>query len=388
MKKISLLILLVMCFLSKAETSLPLVWETSDGKVTVDTIDTILENEDEHLNFPWMTRFENGVIWLRYHAGTHTVTEHSESLISLDNGVTWLTPDPQIRCLNTVQMPDVSGVIKSVESRYHTLEMMNHTLRTYTWATPTSEPTTIDSYCELPWKSTFLCHRSMVVLNDGSLISTGYGRVQGEDKTRAFCIKSPDNGGSWSFLATIAYDPLVGSMEGYNEPVLEKLADGSLYCILRTNAFQPARTTRSFDGGATWAEPTVMLGNLQGVDPELHLLSNGVLMATIGTRPGVDFYVDFSGTGYQWKKVDLPFFQGDGYYCSYTSFVEVAPGKVMFVVCQSDFYTVPEWQFDGLNTIKRAYLTVSPLERSDLDRDGIVSLTDYAIFVSEWLLFN
>lgn len=386
MKNIIVIVLLTLFMISCGHAALPWHWETSDGKVAVESIDVIIEDHNEHLNFPWMVRFDNGVIWLRYHAGTHTVSEHSESLWSMDNGLTWSTPGHTIRCLNTTEMP--GGEIKSTSAVYPRNTMSRHTIRTYTWASPTSAPVTSDSYCDLPWRSTFLCHRSMVLLDDGSLISTGYGKVEGQDKIRAFCIKSSDNGASWSFLSTIAYDPQVGFMEGYNEPVLEKLENGNLICILRTNQFQPARKCFSYDNGATWTEPVVMAGNLQGVDPEMHLLSNGVLIATIGTRPGVDLYVDFTGTGNQFKKVDWPFFAGEGYYCSYTSLVEVEPGKVMFVICQSDFYTNPDWQFDGINTIQRAYLTVTPLIRSDLNRNGVVDLSDFSIFASEWRQMN
>ena len=78
---------------------------------------------------------------------------------------------------------------------------------------------------------------------DGSLLATFYGWFEGDEspvpgqkdsfRYRTWLMRSDDRGRHWDYHATVAYDPQIGT-EGYCEPVMRRLPDGSLICLLRT----------------------------------------------------------------------------------------------------------------------------------------------------------
>jgi hypothetical protein len=186
-------------------------------------------------------------------------------------------------------------------------------------------------------------HRRILELPSGDLLTTIYGRMKGDDepctympamkKSRVMVARSSDRGRSWTFVATVAADPSVGT-EGFGEAVLCRVSKqphaGRLICMMRTG--RELRESVSDDEGVTWSPhaPRVFadlnvcktelwvdmfrdLKNAKGkpldennpddlrgavVDPDLiELRSNGVLVAAFGVRIPQKFC---------WRKPDHP----------------------------------------------------------------------------------
>lgn len=131
---------------------------------------------------------------------------------------------------------------------------------------------------------------------DGRWLATMQCRYHGDRGYRTILVESKDAGRTWHFLSIIAYrhDELA---DGFCEPVLMVVADGSLLCVLRRGGGQSMAQCRSTDGGQTWTEPEMLPGH--GVDPDLCLMSNGVLACTYG-RPGLHIMFSPDGCGYSW----------------------------------------------------------------------------------------
>ena len=138
--------------------------------------------------------------------------------------------------------------------------------------------------------------RTILCEPDGTLMATMYGRFQDDASYRVLIVRSDDDGATWDFVSTVAYDPNVGD-EGYCEPVVARVADGSLLCVMRTGRGNPLYQSRSRDNGLTWSSPT-SLGVLS-VDPDLCLLRNGVLALSTG-RPTVQLMFSLDGSGEEW----------------------------------------------------------------------------------------
>lgn len=141
-------------------------------------------------------------------------------------------------------------------------------------------------------------HRSIVQLTDRSWLMTMYGNFS-EDTllpqdldaskettymTRAFVVRSIDKGHSWQFVSNIAVprfgDP-VG--EGFGEPTMVLLEDGTLLTIMRTGHHFPLYASWSSDQGKSWTAPTYT-GLDRGCDPHLIRLRDGRLVLSWGRR--------------------------------------------------------------------------------------------------------
>ena len=113
----------------------------------------------------------------------------------------------------------------------------------------------------------------------------------------AYFYKSEDNGRSWKYVSHIPYipapdeNPAAYYCDGFTEPDIEIMPDGSIVALLRTaGVFHGAPEwgksyiTRSADGGKTWAKPQVF--DKRGVIPQIARLNCGVTLAVYG-RPGI-----------------------------------------------------------------------------------------------------
>lgn len=152
--------------------------------------------------------------------------------------------------------------------------------------------------------------RKVKVAPDGSLYlahyvpyGTGSNPFTGlyEKNSASYIFKSTDNGETWFVVGYIPYkypneekDKFAYLKEGFVEPDIEFMPDGSILCILRTcEVFQgapewgPTYLSRSVDGGATWSIPEYFAD--RGALPKLLQLKNGVTLAVI-TRPGIYIY--------------------------------------------------------------------------------------------------
>ncbi len=184
------------------------------------------------------------------------------------------------------------------------------------------------------------CDHSIIQLRDGSLLAACYGQFKTDKvlcpafppawkfyKYRSFVVRSTDRGKTWSYWATVAYDPSVG-IESFCEPDLLTLPNGDILCFMRTGGargrYSPMHMSRSRDDGRTWSKPRPIAD--RGVWPNACRMRNGVLVVTYG-RPGnwLAFSLD---DGRTW--VGHFCFYAGGSTC-YNTVEEVAPGKLLVV---------------------------------------------------------
>ncbi|MCI0624027.1 MAG: glycoside hydrolase [Acidobacteria bacterium] len=230
-------------------------------------------------------------------------------------------------------------------------------------------------------KSTFggpLFWRSMIELPEGRILATLYGYFEGDNvpiamdhpnmkgpvpgfnKYRTLLAESKDRGASWSFVSTIAYDPNLGQ-EGPCEPALARLRDGRLLCIMRTGyTHHPMVTSYSRDLGRTWSKP-VSTG-LTGVDPQLIVLSNGLVACAYGVKEydgnRRERRIMFSGDGGKtWSHNTVVY---AGYGGSYPDALEMEPGKLLYVYDVNGF-PEPGQTAPPRNYLRMVTVTVRPV---------------------------
>ena len=162
---------------------------------------------------------------------------------------------------------------------------------------------------------------NIVGLPDGSLVVPMYGgfkqdivwfdfRMNGylkypqawprQFKYRSWLMRSEDGGLNWHYHSTIAALPELG-VEGFGEPNVTLLADGSLMAVLRNGGGEdaPVWMARSHDGGRTWSYP-VRTNIAAGNSPQIELLPNGALACAYG-RPDSRVSFDLTGSGLAWS---------------------------------------------------------------------------------------
>ena len=171
-------------------------------------------------------------------------------------------------------------------------------------------------------------HRRILELPNGDLLTTLYGRFEGDvtpaaymptmRRTRVVLLRSTNRGRHWDMVSVVAKDPTVGT-EGFGEAVLARVRSGPhanrLICQMRTG--RELREAISDDEGRTWSEaqprvyadldvyrtekwaemfrgvkdkkgrpidnnPIELIGAV--VDPDLLVLRSGVMIASFGVR--------------------------------------------------------------------------------------------------------
>ncbi len=182
----------------------------------------------------------------------------------------------------------------------------------------------------VPLADFFVPVRGIIELEDGRLLATMYGRMDGDHvredspvgyeldapwiKTRVILIESKDRGRSWRYLSTVSYNPHLG-FEGQNESDIIRLPDGKLAVFMRTgihgyadlhgreNLDQPLLMAWSADEGRTWTEPQrIHVGDrlITGIYPRALLTSQGVL-AVLRCRPDGSVIFSPDGHGAFWS---------------------------------------------------------------------------------------
>ncbi len=158
-------------------------------------------------------------------------------------------------------------------------------------------------------------------------------------------LLSEDNGVNWELVSEIpyapiaSYDPKAELRDGFSEPDIAFLPDGSVLCLLRTtdgNGIGPMYFSRSVDKMRTWSKPEYF--DSIGVWPELLTLKNGITLASYG-RPGVFIRASRDPEGIIWDDpvavikpcMDVPGRDS----CSYTAMIELNSNKALLVY--SDF---------------------------------------------------
>ncbi len=122
------------------------------------------------------------------------------------------------------------------------------------------------------------------------------------DKYCIYLFESCDCGRTWNYLSQIPTNEDVISQnpnaEGFCEPMMTRLPDGSIAILLRTGSNNPSFIAYSTDNCKTWTTPTVFDSN--GVLPQLLTLKNGVTLASYG-RPILKVRATSDPSGILWE---------------------------------------------------------------------------------------
>jgi len=172
---------------------------------------------------------------------------------------------------------------------------------------PAGDPTT---YLPMPaiWDT-------LRVAPDGRVWASTYlllDRQNGNIISHAVFLISDDNGRSFRYHSRILYDPdpnadlFAAEREGFTEPDIAFMPDGSVISLLRTqdsNGVGPSYLARSTDGGQTWDKPRVF--DELGVWPQLLTLGNGMTLVSYG-RPGFYLRATADPAGLDWgERVEI-----------------------------------------------------------------------------------
>lgn len=194
--------------------------------------------------------------------------------------------------------------------------------KTYTFriADPKSgEVELFDCELDFPGMTTWLCQGAIVrptlfsklrVAPDGTLWLPHY--IKGRNPHNLgyttyyncyyFC--STDEGRSFQLRSWIQYMPDTNEFpeafltEGFCEPDICFMLDGSIITLMRTGFRTPSYLARSTDNGYTWSKPQIF--DRCGVCPQLQSLSCGVTLASYG-RPGLFVRATDDPVGQSWS---------------------------------------------------------------------------------------
>ncbi len=373
--------------------------EGSGLKIDVGEPFTLWKNEKHRdwgpWNFPELRKCADGSLLLRFHAGRDSVAPVQETATlyrSHDLGKTW-RPDPmgELKPLS----PRTRAAFKQFNPNgWEPLEGM-----WFSGFCNLSDGTSVAYYCQpmrggapprfingmwhspdggTTWKGPVdveltvpghkLDHlgrgpglwRRSVQLDNGDLVTVAHTEFEGDKSCRVIALGSSDKGRKWRYLATVAYDPDMNTpptTDGFTEPIICKLADGELICFIRTQGHYPMYQSYSRDGGKTWTKP--VKSGVDGVAPDMQLLSNGVLACSYG-RPSANIMFSADGAGRKWTDHTTiyapvpPTLRGRSTY--YTSFEEVSPGRLFLVFDVINYKDSPDAK--PANCIRGVYIDV------------------------------
>lgn len=193
------------------------------------------------------------------------------------------------------------------------------------------------------------------LLPDGTLLATLYAQPQLGDgrfivrRWLSFLVESTDGGRTWGWKGSIPYRPDMRAdsfwdeRDGFTEPQIARLPDGSLIVFLRTSDGNgdgrgPLYWARSLDGGASWSRPVVFASS--GVWPQVRVLADGTVLAAYG-RPGLFVRAALDPSARRWgrPRAIVPPGQIGRDTCSYSSLLALPHGGAL--IAYSDF-NVPD----------------------------------------------
>ena len=247
----------------------------------------------------YRTSTDGGVTWGPQMDSPLQQTGHNSGTLR-DGGVIMATNDPEPSASGKEGWYDVMFVRFADDMMSWESELVQIYL-------PDAGPPSLDV------KHPGLSKGKMVQLPSGDMLAPMYGGFIGDSESihRAFIVRSIDQGRTWKFYASIAYEPvdphpeLPGQYCGAAEPSITLLPDGRMVAILRTqysqypSEYKPMAVCWSDDLAKTWTKPVATQPHLMNISPTLAALDNGVVAIEYG-RPG--FHVAFSlDNGHTWQ---------------------------------------------------------------------------------------
>ena len=143
----------------------------------------------------------------------------------------------------------------------------------------------------------------------------GFNSVTGEALkygtcTNVYVFRSTDNARSWDFISQVLMDDEfynvrnIPGFEGFVEPMMEVMPDGSVVMLIRTGGIHPSYITRSTDCCKTWSKPVIF--DDFGVRPQIMTLKCGVTLASYG-RPRMHLRATGDPSGLAWEApIEIP----------------------------------------------------------------------------------
>lgn len=194
----------------------------------------------------------------------------------------------------------------------------------------------------------FFEHNRIRVAVDGTLRATLYAMPHFGTRNKVrrtfltVVVASANGGRTWREVGAIPYqpdlaaDPHWDDRDGFSEPQVNEMPDGSLFALLRTddgNGPGPLYAARSPDRGVTWSRPSVF--DDRGVWPQLVTLASGITLASYG-RPGLYLRATRDPDGQRWAErltVVAPDAGGsrDPNTCSYSGLMALSETRALLV---------------------------------------------------------
>ena len=153
-----------------------------------------------------------------------------------------------------------------------------------------------------------------------------------------YVFSSEDCGQSWNYLSQISvtdeFFDEKPNFEGFCEPMMEQMPDGSFVMLMRTGSGHTSYLARSVDGGKSWSKPRKF--DDFGVLPQILTLPCGVTLAAYG-RPKLRIRATADPSGLVWEEpITVPLsapvgtspFQTS---CFYTDFLPLDDTTVLWV---------------------------------------------------------
>ena len=126
--------------------------------------------------------------------------------------------------------------------------------------------------------------------------------------TNVYVLRSEDCGRTWEAISYVPFEEeffKFSNCEGFNEPMMEQMPDGSVVMLMRSgDTDRPSYLTRSTDGCKTWSRPVQF--DVRGVFPQIMTLDCGITLASYG-RNGVWVRSTADPAGLAWETpIEIP----------------------------------------------------------------------------------